>query len=150
MINYTHLCHVEATFVFNCACQKNFPLIPFVLAPGVRSFGHRRVPAFLPPLPLLYIRQQSEFFIIFFFTPTNSPYVAIAANYSREIGRRRSITAGEELRLRAKPTASGQARPPSLRRCPRHSGRCSFMLLGLHYRSGKEQLAATPPPSNSL
>lgn len=87
---------------------------------------------------------------LFFFTPTNSPYVAIAANYSREIGRRRGITAGEELWLRAKPTASGQAQPLSLRRCPRRSGRRSFMLLGLHYRSGKEQLVATPPPSNSL
>lgn len=34
MINYAHLCPVE-TFVFNCACEKNFPLTPFVLALGV-------------------------------------------------------------------------------------------------------------------
>lgn len=44
MINYAHLCHVETTFVFNCACQKNFPVVPFMLTLSVWGFGHRGVP----------------------------------------------------------------------------------------------------------
>lgn len=70
---------METTFVFNCACQKNFPVIPVYARAGVfGAFGHRGVshPAFSFLSLFSFFVSDSSTSASDQTFPPSSPYVA--------------------------------------------------------------------------